>query len=67
MANIREVNIAVKKAFPALDIEVVRGDGYIYFDGDDGFDKIDSIYIHPVTADDDTLIDAAIHQIKRSI
>lgn len=35
MANFRKVNAAIKKVFPNLNIEVVRGEGYIYFDGED--------------------------------
>ena len=49
MANFAAVNKALKAAYPALDIEVVRGDGYVYFGGDDGFDKIDSIFVHPTS------------------
>jgi hypothetical protein len=49
MANFAAVNKALKSAYPALDIEVVRGEGYVYFDGDDGFDKIDSIFVHPTS------------------
>ena len=47
MANFAAVNKALKEAYPALDIEVVRGRGYVYFGGSDGFDKIDSIFVHP--------------------
>lgn len=47
MANFAAVNKALKAAYPALDIEVVRGQGYVYFGGNDGFDKIDSIFVHP--------------------
>lgn len=47
MANFAAVNRALKAAYPALDIEVVRGQGYVYFGGNDGFDKIDSIFVHP--------------------
>jgi hypothetical protein len=47
MANFAAVNKALKTAYPALDIEVVRGEGYVYFGGDDGFDKINSIFVHP--------------------
>lgn len=47
MANFLIVNKALKKAFPSLKIEAVRGAGYVYFSGDDGFDKIDSIFVHP--------------------
>lgn len=47
MANMKEVNKAIKRQFPDLDIEAVRGDGYVYFDGDDGLDVVPSIYAHP--------------------
>jgi hypothetical protein len=47
MANFAAVNKALKAAYPALDIEVVRGNGYVYFDGEDGFDKIESIWVNP--------------------
>ena len=46
MANMMAVNRAIKKQFPDLDIEAVRGDGYVYFGGDDGFGVIPSIYAH---------------------
>lgn len=49
MANFAAVNKALKAAYPALDIEVVRGRGYVYFSGNDGFDKIDSIFVHPTS------------------
>jgi hypothetical protein len=47
MANMAAVNKAIQKRFPALDVEAVRGDGYVYFTGADGFDVVDSIYAHP--------------------
>ena len=47
MANFAAVNKALKAAYPLLDIEAVRGQGYVYFGGNDGFDKIDSIFVHP--------------------
>lgn len=49
MANFKEVNKAVKAAFPHLDIEVVRGQGYVYYCGEDGFDKINSLYANPTS------------------
>tara|TARA_R110000787_G_scaffold269056_1_gene375723 strand:+ start:358 stop:600 length:243 start_codon:yes stop_codon:yes gene_type:complete len=64
MANFRIVNQAVKKAYHELDIEVVRGYGYIYFDGDDGFDKVASIYSNPTTTDTNWLIQRCIDLIK---
>lgn len=48
------INKAIKKEFPNHDIEVVIGDGYFYFDGDDGFDKIESIYVEPKSVCVDT-------------
>lgn len=47
MANMREVNKAIKATFPNLKLEAVRGDGYVYFDGE-GFDAIPSIMANPV-------------------
>ena len=47
MANMMAVNSAIKKQFPDLDIEAVRGHGYVYFDGDHGFDVVATIYAHP--------------------
>ena len=54
MANLKKVNKTIK-AMTGLDIEVVRGDGYVYFDGEDGFGKIDSVYAHPVTTTTDEM------------
>lgn len=64
MANIREVNKAIKSEFPALDIEVVRGEGYLYFDGDDGFDVVDSVYTHPTSTSTATAIRLCIASIR---
>jgi len=55
MANFAAVNRAIKAAYPALDIEVVRGQGYVYFGGDDGFDKINSIFVHPTSTSTEDL------------
>jgi hypothetical protein len=49
MANFAAVNRALKKAFPNLDIKAVRGNGYVYFAGNDGFDKVNSIYVNPTS------------------
>lgn len=66
MANFREVNKAVKAAYPDLKIEVVRGEGYVYFAGDDGFDKIESIPTHPVSTSTETLIRMCLEVIEYS-
>ena len=36
-------------------LEAVRGDGYVYFDGADGFDKVESVYANPVTTPTDEM------------
>ena len=63
MANFAAVNRALKAAYPALDIKAVRGDGYVYFDGDDGFDKIDSIFVHPVNTSTEDLTRIVIEAV----
>jgi hypothetical protein len=67
MANMAAVNKAIKSRFPHLDIEVVRGDGYVYFDGADGFDKIESIMTHPVYTPTDDVMRMTIEQIKHAL
>lgn len=42
MSNMAKVNKAIKKTFPDLDIEAVRGCGYVYFSGVDGFYRVAS-------------------------
>lgn len=68
MANFREVNKAVKVCFPVLDIEVVRGKGYVYFCGVDaiGLD-LESIMTHPVSTSTEDLIRMAIVDITESV
>jgi hypothetical protein len=67
MANFTAVNKAIKKAFPSLDIRAVRCKGYVFFDGDNGFDKIESIYTHPTGTTTDTMIRLCINAINRAI
>lgn len=67
MANLKITNRKIKARFPDLDIEVVRGDGYIYFDGNDGFDKIPSIMVNPTTIDTDSLVVMCIDDITNYI
>ena len=63
MANFAAVNKALKAAYPLLDIEAVRGAGYVYFDGDDGFDKINSIFVHPTSTSTEDMIRLVIESI----
>lgn len=65
MANFKKVNAEIK-AITGMDIEAVRGDGYVYFDGKDGFDIVASVYAHPVTTPTDEMTRfclAAIHGV----
>lgn len=64
MANFKKVNKEIKNTFPNLDIEVVRGNGYIYFDGVDGFDQVESIYTNPTTTETETLLKFCIESIS---
>lgn len=63
MANFAAVNKALKAAYPLLDIEAVRGQGYVYFGGDDGFDKIDSIFVHPTRTSTEDMIRLVIEAV----
>ncbi len=64
MANMRIVNQYVKTNFPTLKIEAVRGDGYVYFDGEDGFDKVESLMVCSTSVDTSTLVDLVLEQIQ---
>lgn len=66
MANFKKVNQQVKSKFPGMDVEVVRGDGYVYFAGE-YYDKIDSIMTHPVSTSTDDLIRMAVEEIEYAI
>tara|TARA_R110000868_G_scaffold406292_1_gene686566 strand:- start:521 stop:751 length:231 start_codon:yes stop_codon:yes gene_type:complete len=64
MANFKAVNKSLKAAYPLLDIEVVRGKGYVYFDGKDAFGKIESICCHPTSTSTEKLIHLAIQSVQ---
>jgi hypothetical protein len=64
MANFKEVNKAVKKQFSKLDIEVVRGVGYLYFGGNDGFNKLESIMAHPTSTSTEDVTRMCFEEIK---
>jgi gamma-glutamylcyclotransferase (GGCT)/AIG2-like uncharacterized protein YtfP len=64
MANMLAVNSAIRKAYPMLDIEAVRGDGYVYFCGDDAFERLDSIYASPVSTKTDVMVRLCLEEIK---
>lgn len=50
--------------FPTLDVVAIRGEGYVYFDGDDRFDKVESIYCHPTSTTTETLLKLAVQNIR---
>lgn len=64
MANMREVNQYIKTNYPGYHIQVVRGDGYVYFDGDDGFDKIPSIMVHAPSLTTSDLTEIVLEEIQ---
>lgn len=64
MANFSKINKEIKKMFPTLDVVAVRCEGYVYFDGDDGFDKVESIYCHPTSTNTETLLRLVVQNIK---
>jgi len=63
MANFKKVNAEIK-AITGMDIEAVRGDGYVFFDGDDGFDKVASVYANPVTTPTDEMTRFCIEAVN---
>ena len=67
MANMRIVNQYIKTNFPTLKIEAVRGDGYVYFDGDDGFDKVESIYVNAPSISTSDLVVLCLENIQEAV
>lgn len=67
MANFKDVNKAIKAAFPDLDVQAVRGEGYVYFDGADGFDKVKSLWSNPVTTPTDIMIHLCKEEIQEAV
>ena len=67
MANMAAVNNAIKKQFPNLDIEAVRAGGYVYFVGDDGLDKVFSIYSHPPVTPTSLMVQWCFENIELSL
>lgn len=65
MARFNEVNREIKKAFPNLDIEVVRGEGYVYFTGESAYEyDVESIMTHPVSTSTEDLIRLCKDELK---
>ena len=66
MANMNTLNKWIKFRFPDLDIEAVRGDGYVYFIGEDGLDVVESIYSNPPTTDTRIMMVMCFENIERA-
>lgn len=58
------VNSAIRKAYPTLDVEAVRGDGYVYFCGNDAYDRLDSLYANPVSTKTAEMVRLCLEEIK---
>jgi hypothetical protein len=63
MANMREVNKAIKNTYPNLDIVLYRGDGYFYFGGLHG-EILHSVWSHPPATSTENAIKFALSNIK---
>ncbi len=64
MANFKQVNKAIKAEFPNLSLEVVRGDGYVYFVESEWSLPPESLMVHPVSTSTESLIEMCVEQIK---
>tara|TARA_R110000787_G_C13154576_1_gene418919 strand:+ start:286 stop:495 length:210 start_codon:yes stop_codon:yes gene_type:complete len=64
MAIFKQVNQQIQAHYRTLDIELVRGDGYAYFVGNDGFDQIGSVYANPTTTSTEDMTRLALEAIE---
>lgn len=62
MANMKEVNKVLKAKYPHLDIEAVRGQGYVYFVL--GVHDVDSLYANPVSTSTEILSRLVLEHIE---
>lgn len=67
MANMREVNKAIKAAYPDLKIELLRQDDYAYFVTPEGAVKFNPIHSNPPTTPTDAMIRMALDTIKTDL
>ena len=54
----------IKHQFPKLNIVAVRGDGYVYFDGTDGYLELDNIYANPASTSTDDMFRLCKEEIE---
>lgn len=64
MANMAQVNRAIRQRFPKLDIEAIRSDGYVWFYGMDTV-GIASVFSNPPTTPTEDMIRICIEEIER--
>lgn len=64
MANFQAVNAYIRKTFPKLDVSLVRGEGYVYFDGNDGWQKIPALWVHPTSTSTDSMVGMVCQEIR---
>jgi hypothetical protein len=64
MANMAQVNKAIRQRFPKRNIEAIRGDGYVWFYGLDT-DGIASVFANPPTTPTEDMVQICIEEIER--
>lgn len=64
MANFKAVNAGIRKAYPNLDIELVRGVGYAYLYSDTLTDQLPSIMAHPTSTSTADMLRLALEEIE---
>ena len=67
MANMKDVNKALSKEFPTLDVVAVRGTGYIYFTGKDGWEMVKSVWVNPTTTSTPDTVRLCIEAVDESM
>lgn len=60
MANFKQINRAIKKAFPDLKVKVFRGNSYVYFDDS----NIPSLFVHPSSVTTEQLTELVIEELQ---
>ena len=60
MANFKQVNRSIKKAFPDLKVKAVRGNSYVYLDDL----NIPSLYVNPSSITTEQLTEIVIEELQ---
>lgn len=67
MANMKDVNKALLKEFSTLNVVAVRGSGYIYFTGRDGWEIVESVWVNPTTTSTPDTVRLCIEAVAESL